>query len=322
MPMAFQNNPVSRVGRAAARERNRKRAAREERLRTQVQTWCNPLQKEVAAQSLSVQEISRENHGKIVDLMVASKTAIDRITSLENNLEKLIKDEVESVMARRFNKEASNLSTVERQIIHLSEGLAHLREKVLASQEAHKQAVTDLQESAARSRKDIDYNATRLAESSNTLDKLVSEFDIYCRNDEQQKNYIQRLEMLCKDLEARVWPWRPNMDRSKSPPPREDELVVWQPSNAVGERAEWMPWPANKEVKAGRPMSPGRTPPCSVQPTPPSSRPSSARYRGREPTATTTARHGSLKSDSKPVGSATAVAKVARPSSAPSHRTT
>lgn len=251
--------------------------------------------------------------------MIAAQTAKDRIAHFEKNLDKMIKDEVGAALARQWHKDESGRSALERQIQHLSDELSTLKDKVFDSHDASNRAISALQESTSKIHKDMEYHASKLGESRNTLDKLVADVDAYCSNDEQQKTYIQRLELLCKDMEGRVWPWRPNMDRSKSPPPREEEIVTWQQGNAFGDKTGWLPWPPSGPVKISRNISPGRTPPSSVQPTPPSSRPSSARYRGREPT---TARRGFSRSDSNPVGSGCAAVKGARPSSARSQRST
>jgi len=328
--MPTDKKPLSRVGRTAARDKVRARVAREEKLKAQVYHWCNPLKNSVEQQSQSVQEISRAFHSKEVDLMLATQTARDRISDFEKNLEKMIKDEVGAAITRQSMKDESGRSTLERQIVHLSEELSGLKDKVLESQDSNKRAVSALLETTARSHKNIEYYAVKLGESRNMVDKLISDFNAYCSNDHQQKAYIQRLEVLCKDMEGRVWPWRPNMDRDKSPPPREEEIVSCQQGSASGEKTEWVPWPPSGPVKSSRTVSPGRsttastvqpTPPpsrpSSAQPSPPSSRPSSARFRGREPA---TARLGLSRSDSNPVGSACAVVKVARPSSATAQR--
>lgn len=319
--MPDEKKPLSRAGRTAARNKVRARVAREQRLKDQVQNWCNPLKNAVDANDRKVQEMSREFNAKEVDLRIATQTAKDTVTNFEKHLEKLIKDEVNAAVTRRLHQDETGLSALHRQFSTLSGDLSLLKDKVLESHEKNKLAISALQDSAAKAHKDIEHNAVKLADARSILDKVAADVDTYCRNDEQQKAYILRLEMLCKDMEGRVWPWRPNMDRSKSPPRYEDEMVAVPQYNAPGEKNEWLPWPPNGPVKPDKTLtrtaSPARSPPASVQPTPPSSRPSSARYRGREPA---NSKLGFSRADSNPVGSACAVAKGARPSSAQSHR--
>merc|ERR1711953_841663 len=99
------------------------------------------------------------------------------------------------------------------------------------------------------------------------------QFTTFASEEERREQINRRLTILVKDMEDRNWPWRKNMDRSPSPGSdrNRDRIADLDALSAVGpEQNDWKLWPSRGPVK---PAAPG-----SARPTPPPSRPASARY--------------------------------------------
>merc|ERR1712176_1211540 len=123
-------------------------------------------------------------------------------------------------------------------------------------------------------------------DTQKNVNKLKADFANFASSDEQRESANRRLLVVVKDMEDRIWPWRPNMDRSQSPPPCEEranrrrELETSRELDASGQDVgERKLWPSRGQVKAQ-----GESP---TKPTPPSSRPASAPFRRPVPSTTT-----------------------------------
>jgi hypothetical protein len=143
---------------------------------------------------------------------------------------------------------------------------------------------------------DLEDNVRLNNDARQAVARLTKDFQSFVDLQGQRDAYTRRLELLLKDIEDRVWPWRKKMEKDRSPSPPADgisPLATYDPfdrSNspppAHGERPEWLPWPprgpCTSTSRTSPPTSAGPSAAPSARPTPPTSRPSSARFRGRD----------------------------------------
>lgn len=266
-----------------------------------------PLRQAIANQTQSIASLEAKVKMQDTDLM---KDMQGRMAHFECDLNKIIRDEVEAAMAP-YRKSMEQLrSSLEKQFAALHPEVKHLRISMFQEQDKQKLAVSAIELSIARRLEELELdNATRKTEESkHMLSNLIVDFDNYVGKENERELYTRRLEVLVKDIEQRVWPWRGKRDRSGSPPPMTSDergtgwramidgsrspplCALEQEINTDDEKKQlqgpsWMPWPTNGivQAKASPATSHGPTPPPSARPTPPTSRPSSARFRGRDP---------------------------------------
>jgi hypothetical protein len=215
--------------------------------------------------------------------------------------------------------------SIEQRINEVPHEVNELKDKIFDDHERQRQEFVAFESSCARRLKELEQKLSLAKESNNALQTLTLDFENYVNKENTREEYIRRLEAMVADMEKRVWPWRPNMDRSASPPPREERMATWQPANADGSaRPDWMPWATYGKTMSPTASTVAPSPPISARPTPPTSRPSSARVTGRNRDSSygnNSAVRRSSNPSAQPAssGSGFAAARV-RPSSASSAR--
>lgn len=313
----------SRQARTATRTKVRAKVAREERLKAQVEGWVGaPLRASIRANETAVGDLNRQLQVMETDLMAENRKVRDRVHALDNSLSQIVKDEISAAMTLFKSTSEQGRVHLETQVGETSAELRRLKETVSQENEKFKAAFTAMEVSMARRLEDLEHFTRDYKESRDSLHKLAADFRTYVEDQSQRDVYAKRLEFLVKDMEKRVWPWRPNMDRSQSPPPRQDFYDSTTQCLQDG-NIEWLPWPSNGPVKTEKcsgstsQVSPHHSPPASARPTPPSSRPNSARFRGRDASAAGSAVAAVRGGVNPPAG---ASSRSARPQSARSAR--
>merc|ERR1719353_1703933 len=286
----------TREARLKARKATRAKEAREKKLKTQVDSWFgSPLRDAISTQNKNVADVTRLVHATEIDLTNELRSISDRVTDVEASLQKTITDVVhESISSFRWSQEKSMLN-LERQYAEASREMRGVKDKVVQLElrafrdDFSKQALDSsaAQVDLARRIEGLEATTVALEESRFAVEKLMLDFENYSSAESQREAHTRRLEFLIKDMEERLFPWRPRMDRSSSPTRCEQRtdavtyhMTAMQQSD---DRAEWLPWPTGITVKAS--PSTSCAPSCrpTPRPTPPTSRPSSARFRGRDP---------------------------------------
>lgn len=298
--------------RTRARLRAKQKALRAENQFEQLESAIGgPLRQAIANQSQSIVNLDAKVKVQETDLMKDMQGVRDRMVHFECDLNKIIRDEVEAAMIP-YRKSMEQLrSSLEQQFAALPPEVKHLKISMFQEQDKQKLAVSTIELSIARRLEELENTTRNVEESKDILSTLIVDFDNYVGKENERELYTRRLEVLVKDIEQRVWPWRVKRDRSGSPPPGDEKCTgwramidgsrsppvcalekcaAWQVINTDDEKKQlqgqsWIPWPTNGivQTKASPATSHGPTPPPSARPTPPTSRPSSARFRGRDP---------------------------------------
>merc|ERR1712139_257059 len=175
------------------------------------------------------------------------------------------------------------LATLKQQHSDLARELGRLKDTVSNENDKQELGLSAFQVGMTRRLEDVEATSRLLPDHHEKIQKLIADFDTWVSCETARETYTRRLEWLVRDMEGRVWPWRPNMDRSNSPPRNEDAIGQWNFVNFADDVNELMPPQSSGIMKASPDTSHGPTPPLSARPTPPTSRPSSARFRGRDP---------------------------------------
>jgi len=231
----------------------------------------------------------------------------ERIQVLERNRDTMIKDQVKTVLSACQNEVEAVRLNIERTLRDQGDQTKALMERLRHEHDEQKAGLKSFSAAIERRIERIEPIIPDYQETSHTLYKLKQDFETYVNNEREREVFSRRLEILVKDMESRNWPWRPNMDRSPSPPRETSAPTSVALGGAGGATApagvyevnDWRPWPTNGPVR----------------PTPPSSRPSSARSRRPPPGIENTTYRSASTSGMSSAGSGLAVARV-RPSSA------
>lgn len=296
----------SRAVRTQTRQKARAKIAREQRLKAQVDAWFGkPLRDAVNSQAETVSDVSRHLQVIKTDLAIEVRSVKERVAYLEKHVSKIIAEEIEVVLAPMRINNQQICSNHERKLASLCEDMRHFKDTMAQERDKQKLEFGAFEVSTATRLEDAEHTTRSFQDSKRMLEKLSDDFESYVLNETQREVYTRRLEFVVKDMEARVWPWRPNMDRTdspppredrspppredRSPPPREDRIAAWQVASGLDGQTE-ASWPAGSQQRGWEEStegfimaSPGPSPPVSARPTPPTSRPSSARFRGRDP---------------------------------------
>eukprot|EP00928_Gymnodinium_smaydae_P073386 TRINITY_DN56595_c0_g1_i1.p1 TRINITY_DN56595_c0_g1~~TRINITY_DN56595_c0_g1_i1.p1 ORF type:complete len:350 (-),score=41.99 TRINITY_DN56595_c0_g1_i1:230-1219(-) len=255
----------------------RRLAQKEEKMKAKLDAWiAAPLRTLITNSEQINSEFTQQLQTKVTSLTDECRKLQHRINMLESTQETRITDQVSTALNSYLDKECirSRLVTVEREVaqqdLELKRVLEMSRQELLKLSEDAK----TFQEITVR-RLDRLEDSPEIQHTAESLQKLTQEFVSYVSGENEREVLTRRLEYLVKDMEARNWPWRPNMDRSQSPPRGRD----------FG-KTEWRPWPANGPV---RPQSAATSAlflsdsGSRLTASPPMSRPSSARRRVTDP---------------------------------------
>jgi len=279
----------SRLARTKRRQAVRARKAREERLKAQIESWIGtPLRRTISAVEERVADSCTQFEIKHTELSLENRKLRERMQVLEKELESATNEVANAMAAVRNEGDQIRLRTIERQIDESISGLKHLRDELAQEREEQLGRVHVFEATTVQRLDDAERNVKGRA-TREELENLVRELRSYISEESVREEFVRRYGNLLKDMEARVWPWRPNMDRSQSPPsPSKDEedlddikghMAHIVPSKDA--RAAWTPWPSRGPVKPTPFSSICTTPSASARPTPPTSRPSSASYQAR-----------------------------------------
>lgn len=327
----------SRVARTKLRTKQRIKEAREGKLKAQVDSWFGaPLRDALAGQAQSVKDVSKMLCEKESNLISETRGVSERVTRLERSLGKIVKDEVRAVI-NTFQSSSDKVATnLECRLAEACRDIDEVKDIISRNSAKLERDFRVFEVSSAQRLEDLEHTSSQLQNSKATVENLTVEFDNFIGQLHEREAHTRRLEVLIKDMESRVWPWRKHMDRSNSPPrrdaqgclvPDEDRIMPWQSAcmqdESLSERPQWAPWPPYKgladvdAVKASPTSSHGPTPPASARPTPPTSRPSSAHYRGRD---LNVAAGRAMNVVARPNSAAAKAARPSRPASASTAR--
>lgn len=272
--MALGGAPTSRLARTKVRQKVRARKAREDRLRASVETWLGaPLRSKIADLEHTVVDLSEQLQIRLSDSEAQHKKLRDHVQPLEGQVDNALKEVANAVFSFRNSSDQARFRTIERNIAESNMEVKELREKMVQDAEAQDSQFEDFATKTAQRLADAEVSITHFRHTRAALDDITTRFNDYLAIESERETFMRRYEYLVKDMEARMWPWRPGMDRSESPPPKEDrESYRNEPFDT---RSPWMVWPAGRSLKATPSTSIGS---YSARPTPPTSRPSSARY--------------------------------------------
>lgn len=374
---------TTRAARAAARKKVRDVKTTEEKMRSQFDEWLgNPMRLAIHHQAQSLADVSSTLLGRCHDSATELNELKQRVSHIEVTMERLIREQVSTVVGL-FREENERAHTdLSRQIAEVSRVDQTLKDMIVREQEARRVDYSAFEESATQRLDNLELAVQDTDESRREILKLKVDFGELCQSETRRETYARHLESVIKDIEERVWPWRPKMDRGNSPvteerltrcersptPDRssdrchsggpEDRMSARQHSPSPDRMMPRQPFGTEDSGRAGRTMLPESGPmvhkatlcpstrlpsdglmsACtSTWPTPPSSRPSSAKHRrvsgvslasSVKPTSPTSRPSSACfrgrdtgRINQAPVaGSGSAVAKQGRPLSASSTR--
>lgn len=289
----------SREKRTLVRTKARARMAHEEKIKALVDTFCRPLATTISAQSQSVSDLSLELKRKESDLRSELQKVSERVQRIEQNLPTIIKEEVEVSLAPFRKLESERRMVTENKVHDLSLAATKLTEELTYAMEKLRTDLKNLSEKIPARLEPLEELGSTYAQTKEKLDKLHADYTDYVSKQQDRDARNHMLEMMMKDMEGRLWPWRPNMDRSQSP--QHSPRSASPPREPWDERRDWLPWPklgpikppnhaAFIRAKLQNSTNPTPTPPERATPpeTPSSgsrqgSRPGSARFRSRDP---------------------------------------
>lgn len=262
----------SRYRRTAARAKARKIAARDERLKRQIHSWfVEPLRNAISANERYIDEAKDRFQSKVENVILEFRKLQHHIQLLENGRDANIKEQVSAVMLTCRTELEEKCSNIERDLNEQSETSKKFMEEFKREQSRLRNDLNALTEKAGKRLNGMENAISDYSGIWTSFHKLEADFSGYVSQENQRETYTKRLEILVKDMEGRNWPWRPNMDRSPSP---NSASIAWASHNSSHDaiRAihdeDWRPWSTSGPVK----------------PSPPSSRPSSARYKREQAT--------------------------------------
>lgn len=274
----------SRDRRTRARNKVRAKIAQEERMKHIAESCCKPLNIELINQGKRVQDINDQFSSKESELRGEVQKTVERVLAFETNLVATVKAEVERALVphRKFQDERMiNMDIKVNENTRLLGKVNYELPKSFASMKSEFETFASHESIRLES---LEKAAKEQREAKRKLDKLHDDYTEYVKQQVDRDARTHVLEAMMKDMEGRLWPWRPNMDRSPSPPRDGTEWKEWanhwprygpvKPENKF----------AMKALKRTAAMSPMTPPTPSPPESRPNSRPTSAVYRESEST--------------------------------------
>lgn len=269
--------------RAKARQQARAKASQNEKLKSQIDSWFGiPLRRAVKAIEDSVVEVTKQLAVKEDGIMTDVRDLQDRMKRVDVDLDKTVKEEVVNQMSLVLESNEHSRKILECQV---SKVATDLKES-----EARREKFVDdfitFERNCSASLEDMEHVMKDANESRETLLKLSQDFYEFANNLNQKQVYEQRLEFLVQHMASCAY--APAAIRCNSPQQKDrsksldrnaastrsqyvdPNAASWQVKDG---KAEWLPWPTPSK-QANAPTA------GSIRPSPPASRPSSARYRG------------------------------------------
>lgn len=273
---------ASRLARTAQRERSKRNASKDEKLKAKVEVWVGERIRQTLSSTESLlSELTARMEAKENSAIHEYQKLQSSIQTFEEKLRTSIRDQAlplamqacrDELAVQRAQIDSELRSQIDL-VVANTRDVREQQQKLTKDFQAFREG-TD--------RRIVVFEKSGWQEGRDTLQNLEARFTDWVAAENDRDMFTRRLEAIVKELEGRTWPWRTHMDRSGSPDAHDSGAVrsaspnSRHPAKHSGEGAPqhfdcWRPWPNRGPIRPV-PPTPRRSPPTSR----PGSRPSSA----------------------------------------------